>query len=389
VELNERLGVSRSAARCGVPGAVQIAQTLATPRRLAREVDVVEDICGLSHRQGAQFRAGLETVARCLGTKFADLAERGSGPRWLDVAAPTHLQVDVERGWALFHADRVRARCSDTVVVADRCELEAVDCYRIKRLSLDARGIYDDPAAFKAFTDVLENPSGETVRAFRRELKRITERAAGPAERQYRERVSAQARTQVTRSELVVLGDDSTVRGVTRYQVRETVVPLAELLRDDKDLIWAIAGRHGGNAPNRGADSIQRPVLDALRQIEDNVVLRHTRQADRNTTVWRALDTRVDLASAVMVGAGNHLIRGAEVERGHVRAGNLGRFESLVRTALTERENQRAVARSRAERETQRVEARQRADAERLPGTRRRGESGYPSRGDTSRGDRW
>jgi hypothetical protein len=88
---------------------------------------------------------------------------------------------------------------------------------------------------------------------------------------------------------------------------------------------------------------MQRPILKALREIGDDTLLRHTGRTDGDTTVRQLFrGTEVDLAAAVMIGAGNHLTRASEVDRGRTRDGNLARFHRCLRETRAARATERA-----------------------------------------------
>ncbi|MGA5303789.1 hypothetical protein ACPCHT_27960 [Nucisporomicrobium flavum] len=341
--LRDQLSESRTAARGGAPGPVHAVRLLTAGRALARELDILESLGVLPDGQDERMLAELDGVAGLLGTDVEDLTERARGPRWLEVASPAHGSVDAERRWGRFNAEYVDARRAGTVVIADHCEFEATDRYGVDRLSVDASSIYDDRGALEALADVLDNPSRETVRALRNHLERITASVPEAGDQRYRQKLSERTRTEVSESDVVIAGDGADLHGTTRYHVREVTVPLAELLLEREDLIWALAGRDPANSDRQDREAVQRPILAALREIGDDTLLRHTGRTDGATTVRQVFrGTEVDLAAAVMIGAGNHLTRVSEVDRGHTRDGDLARFHRCLQDTRAARAAERA-----------------------------------------------
>ncbi|WP_203835375.1 hypothetical protein [Winogradskya humida] len=342
--LRDQLTESRTVARGGEPQPVQAVRLLTAGRALARELDVLESLGVLHEGQHERMQAGLDSIAGLLGTDVEDLTERARGPRWLEVASPSHGAVDAERKWGRFNANYVDARRAGTVVIADHCEFEATDRYRIDRLSVEASSIYDDRGALEALAEVLDNPSEQSVRALRKHLKRIT--AANmpePGQQRYRQKLSERTRTEVAECDVVIAGDGTDLHGTTRYHLRQVNVPLAELLLEREDLIWALAGRGPASNDRRDREAMQQPILKALREIGDDTLLRHTGRTDGDTMVRQQFrGTKVDLAAAVMIGAGNHLTRISEVDRGRTRDGNLARFHRCLRETRAARATERA-----------------------------------------------
>jgi len=224
--------------------------------------------------------------------------------------------------------------------VANDCRLSAKEHYHIKRVSLDCGSFVDDEAAVRALAAMLIHPSDENIRALQREVNRIAGPVRGPVERTYREQLSTGATTRVGGADLVVAGDGSRLRSTTEYHLRETVVPLAELLRDNGDLVRAMAGR--GDMKGR--------ILGALRSIADDDLLVNVRDLDDGRTSVRRSNSaiRVDLGAAVMIGAGNRMIRERRVDAARPREGNLARFDRLVRQTLRAHEKDQAREAERA-----------------------------------------
>lgn len=326
LRLRDRLAESRAEARGRAPRPTRLVRTLTAARELARELDVAESVGVLPRERRDQMRQELGRLAGCLGTDLERVAASTREPKWLDVASPAHGQVNVAGARTFFRPGHVAATEASAVVVANDCRLEAVDHYHLRRVSLDCGSLYRDEAAVESFAAMLAEPSEESIQAFREQLRRIASPAPEPGRQVYRERVAARVNTHLDHPDVAVLGDESHVRSTTRYHVRETVVPLADLLYEREDLIRALAA-------GQGDAGLEKPIVDAIGEVEDVALLRYATNLDAgHSTVRRSLDTRrVDLAAAMMVGAGNTLTRGSEVEAGRARAGNLASFDRRVR----------------------------------------------------------
>ncbi|WP_130509698.1 hypothetical protein [Krasilnikovia cinnamomea] len=326
LRLRDRLAEARAEARDRPPRAARLVRTLTAARELARELDIAESVGVLPPRRRDQMGQELGHLAGCLGTDLERVAAPTREPKWLDVASPAHGQVNVAGARTLFRPGHVAASDASAVVVANDCELEAVDHYHLRRVSLDCGSLYRDNAAVESFAAMLAEPSEQSIQAFREQLRRIVSPVPEPGRQVYRERVAARVNTHLDHPDVAVLGDESHVRSTTAYHVRETVVPLADLLYEREDLIQALA-------EGQGDVSLEKPIQDALGEIEDVALLRYAMNPDGGrTNVRRSLDTRrVHLAAAMMVGAGNTLTHSSEVEAGRARLGNLARFDRRVR----------------------------------------------------------
>ncbi|MEU8614562.1 hypothetical protein AB0C29_41905, partial [Actinoplanes sp. NPDC048791] len=326
LRLHDRLAESRAEARDSAPRPARLVRTLIAARELARELDIAESLGVLPRPRRDQLDQELGGLAGCLGVGFEQVAAPTRQPKWLDVASSAHGQVNVAGARTFFRPGHVAATDAEAVVVANDCKLEAVDHYHLRRVSLDCAGLYRDAAAVDSFAAMLAEPSEETIQDFRDQLRRIADPAPEPGSQSYRERVAARVNTHLDHPDVAVLGDDSHVRSATRYHVHETVVPLADLLNEREDVVRALAA-------GQGDAGLERPIMDALGKVEDLALLRYATDGDGGgTTVRRSPGTRrVDLAAAVMVGAGNTLTRKSEVDAGPAGAGNLARFDRQVR----------------------------------------------------------
>ncbi|MGW4940824.1 hypothetical protein ACWEOZ_04435 [Actinoplanes sp. NPDC004185] len=325
LRLRDRLAESRAEAGDGAPRPARLVRTLIAARDLARELDVAESLGVLPSERRDRLDQQLARLAGCLGTEFEQVAAPTREPKWLDVASPAHDQVNVAGARTFFRPGHVTATDAAAVVVANDCKLESVDHYHLRRVSLDCASLYRDAAALDAFAAMVAEPTEASIQDFRDQLRRIAEPVPESGPRSYRERVAARVNTHLDHPDVAVLGDESQVRSATRYHVHETVVPLVDLLHQDEDLVRALAA--GPDGPDRG-----QPIMDVLGRVDDSALLRYAMSGEgEGVTVRRSPGARrVDLAAAVMVGAGNTLTHRSEVEAGPAGAGNLATFDRLV-----------------------------------------------------------
>jgi hypothetical protein len=283
------------------------------------------DDAGLTHDQLHRLEPSIDSLASELGTALADASIADpQPPMWLDVASPAHGQVNISGVLTAFSERHVTTADSATVVTANDCTLEAVDHYHIRRVSLDCRSLYDDETAMAAFVHAMLDPSHRNISRLLGRLSRLVD-PAPDAETQHHHRLPARVTTCTERAAVVAMGPGSTAHTTTIYHVRETVVPLAELLLQYPGLIHDLANLRAG-------DTLGDLILVALGQVEDPILLRNAANLPAvGTSVSHSLGgTRVRLANAVMVGWGNTLITGSKVDRGRSRLTNLARFDRKV-----------------------------------------------------------
>ena len=325
VHLDEKTGTARRGL-----GTADVLPLLAAARYFAEEVDRA-DIPELL-RQGIAKETG--ELAALLGARFGEAVrtDRDRVPLWLDVASPTHGRINVAGERHRFPAGHVETRGTTALVAADNCELRTVDHYHVRRVTLDCESLHRDGPALEAFVAVLVDPSEENIAALRERLREIVQPDAVPDVQMYHQQLPARVETRSDQDDVVFLGDSSTVRSTTRYHIRETVVPLADLLHHRPGLIEALAEEYV-----HGVSPIA--ILAALGDVDDMEVLRHARGLDDGeTSVTHDMGTvRVGLASAVMIGYGNRITASTTVKTGKPKEGNLSRFDEMVRTQVEAR----------------------------------------------------
>ncbi|MEV7329723.1 hypothetical protein [Micromonospora sp. NPDC093244] len=272
----------------------------------------------------------LEPLIDLLATELgADLARADAAgpqpPKWLDVASPAHGRVNVSGVLTAFSKGHVTTADSATVVTANDCTLEAEEHYHVRRVSLDCSSLFVDDKAMEAFVYAMLDPSSSNISRLLDRLERLIDPPRDAETQLYHYRLPADVSTHTERSAAVVMGTGSTAHTTSNYHVRETVVPLDELLLRHPDLIYDLAMRRDG-------DTLGEPLLAALGQVEDPVLLRNARSLPPvQTSVSHSLGgTRVRLANAVMVGYGNTLTATSEVQRGQSRLTNLSRLDREV-----------------------------------------------------------
>jgi hypothetical protein len=274
----------------------------------------------------SRLEPSMAALASELGARLvAPDANASQPPMWLDVVPPAHGHVNVAGVLTAFSKGHVTLADSATVVTANDCKLEAKDHYHVRRVSLDCRSLYKDAKAMAAFVRAMHDPSPDNTTRLLNELKRIIDPHRPVEPQHYRHRLPAPVSTDTARAGVVAMGAGSTVHTTTKYHLRETVIPLAELLLLQPGLIAALATRPDG-------DTMAEPLLKALGMVEDLNLLRNARNFPSvSTSVSHSLGgTRVRLASAVMVGYGNTLTATSAVERGRQRLTNLSRFNRAV-----------------------------------------------------------
>lgn len=250
-------------------------------------------------------------------------------PMWLDVASPPHGRVNVRGLRTHFEAGHVTAGDSDVVVQADDCRLDAIDHYHVRRVSLDCTSLYRDPAVIEAFVAVMLDPSDRNVGAFAALLRGLVGPPVETGEALHREAIAPHATSLAEHSGLVVQGDGTTLSSTTHYHVRETVIPLAELLNARPELIRSLAA---ALRPETGAADPLAEILSAVGALEIHDLLRRATGLDDGVTeVSRSFGgTRVDLAAAVLVGCGNELRRRSEIDVAPRLGGHLAKFDRAV-----------------------------------------------------------
>ncbi|MEU4397814.1 hypothetical protein [Micromonospora orduensis] len=288
-------------------------------------IAVLED-ADLPDNQLRQLEPLIDSLASQVG---ADLpgADTG-GPQtsvWLDVASPAHGYVNVSGVLTAFSKGHVTTADSASVITANDCTLEAEEHYHLSRVSLDCRSLYDDEEAMKAFVHALLDPSPRNISRLFAQLERIIDLSPDAETQLYRHRLPACVTARTERAAVVAMGAASVAHTTSIYRVRETVIPLAELLLRQPRLIYDLATRFDG-------DTLDEPLLTALGKVKDSVLLRNATDlpAVRTSVSYSLGGTRVRMANAVMVGHGNTLVAIRKVKRGRSRTGSLVRLDREV-----------------------------------------------------------
>jgi hypothetical protein len=262
----------------------------------------------------------------------------------LDVASAAHEQV---RAWGLASfvpAHDVRAHDATAVVAANDCTLRQVDHYHVRRVSLDMEPLRRDGPAGRALRDLVANPTDrDRQSAFLRQLERLGGPSPDPGPTTRGMAASPTARIRVNSADVVQRGDGSRLNANTHYHVRETVLPVAELLRGNRDLVESFAAALRPDAAPGQQAAVLRGLLSSAGAVDDLALLQHADGLPRADTSLLSLFgwTRVDRASAVMLGTGNRLETSMRLDRATLRPGtvvrDLDRLGRHVRPAPVDR----------------------------------------------------
>jgi hypothetical protein len=257
----------------------------------------------------------------------------------LDVAAPGHAQVRTCGLASFIPAHHVHARKSTAVVTANDCTLRSVDHYHVRRVSLDFDPLLRDRAAFNALRLLADNPHDPALRAaFERHLDRLAGPRPAPGQTQESLPVTASAVATVTSSDVVQQGDGSTLNATTNYHLRETFIPIVEILQHNKDLVPAFAASLASDAPPAESARVLRALLAASGDVEDLDLLAHADvdgALPPDTSVLSLFGwTTVSRASAIMLGTGNVLETRMELDRPGLRRSDVLQDMARVRTKM-------------------------------------------------------
>ncbi|WP_285681018.1 hypothetical protein [Actinoplanes sp. NBRC 103695] len=323
-----RLGEHVFARRLGTgQEAADFLPVLSAARKVAAELDKAV----LASDDRERFDLEITRLAWQLGEKLGDAIEfdRRTVPIWLDVASPAHGRINVMGERSRFAPNHVVTETATTVVTANDCTLEAVDHYHLRRVSLDCESLYSNGPAVKAFVALLLDPSARNRAELRERLSEIVHTAAEVGGQTHHQKLSPQADTLANQPDVVFLGDRSTICSTTRYHVRETIFPLADLLYHQPALIDDLVNEYLYGTP-------ARHIRSALADVEDADLLHHSHELDDGqVSVTRsAFGVRVGLASAVMIGYGNRLVARSAVDVGTTEDGNLSRFDEIIRMQI-------------------------------------------------------
>jgi hypothetical protein len=251
-----------------------------------------------------------------------------------DVAGPAHGRVNVVGLARLFPAHTVHAQQSTAVVTANDCALRSVDHYHVHRVSVsfDRLLLSDDRVRDELARLVLKPADAQRIKAFQRALQRVSTTdsnqpntpASIPLHRSYVHTV--------TDNTVVLRGDRSRLNLRSRYVVEEAELPIVDLLAQDPALIQSFAEALAAPAAAPQTGAFLRDLLRAGGRTDDLALLAYASDLPTPDTWLFSLFgvARVDQASAVMIGSGNRLTTGLELDRPKVsKAGVLGDLAEL------------------------------------------------------------
>ncbi|TDO31070.1 hypothetical protein [Paractinoplanes brasiliensis] len=305
--------------------------------RVVRAAQRVATAVADAERRGPATPAALEGLVARVG-ELAGLLELEPPaelpPMFLDVAAPGHGELVVRERRTHFGPGHVSTTDSDVVVQANDCHLDAVDHYHVRRVTLDCKSLYRDPLAVERFADVMADPSDRAVGALKDRLRHLAGPPREDGVQAYRREISPYVSVDSHRSKLVNQGDGAKLRVRAHYHVRETVIPLAEMLNERPELIGELAAafRGGPHASDPAAT-----MLTAVGDLETRDLLAGAPDlGHRNTSVTHSFrGASVDLASAVMVGYGNTISRRSEIDLATRLGGSLKKLDVALARAVS------------------------------------------------------
>jgi hypothetical protein len=251
----------------------------------------------------------------------------GPHPATLDVVSPSHGRVRVSGLAQFFPAHAVHARRSTAVVTGDNCELQSVDHYHVRRVtvSLDPLMERGSPGHI-ALQRLIEDPTDRGIARFQRSMGGIVR----PVEqRQTQASVPVRLRhlTSVTSSEMVQQGSESRTDLVTHYMVEESELPIVDLLARDSGLVRSLAAAATADESTHGPATQQflRRTARCAGHADDLTLLEHSSDLHTPDTLLLGLFgvDIADQASVVMVGSGNRLDQDMAVHRSRLSAGTV------------------------------------------------------------------
>jgi hypothetical protein len=237
------------------------------------------------------------------------------GPARLLVSAVGGGEVAVS-GW-LTPARIVHATKSENVVVGNDCTLETTEHHHLDRVVVSLEGIFESPRVLAAIDNLRSKGYTPALdAAFKRALRdTLVERGHDPGTLDTP--LAPEHVNVTTRSGVVMVGEGSHFETETPVFVRETVLPVAELLYGDVGLRRAFVEtlREPG-FPGPATAHFLVGLMQAANDVDDL----HLLDFAGATGVYDAAVfglfgfTRVSNAGVVLAGAGNSVVRGVEVD---------------------------------------------------------------------------
>jgi hypothetical protein len=244
----------------------------------------------------------------------------------LDVASPAHGQVRTCGLARFFPAHTIHAQRSTAVVAGNNCTLQSVDHYHVHRVSVSLDPLLTDGPAREALQQLLRAPHDSArIADFQRALRRLSTASAdrGPTHDSTSARPSHV--TSVMASTAVQQGDGSRMNVTSRYVVEESVLPIVDLLAEDKDLVRSFAEALLEDQPGPGRVAFLRDLRRVCGSVDDLALLDHARDLDASDTHLLCLFgfAFADQASAVMIGSGNELVVRMQVDHPGLSQGDV------------------------------------------------------------------
>jgi hypothetical protein len=319
--------------------------TLVPMREAARTLVAELEAAGLSDDLLAKLQPLIDTLSEYLGcalkyppTRFENTphARSDHGPQRLLVAARGGGNVSVG-GWLaparLFHVTK-----SDNVIIGNDCELRQTEHHHFERIGVATQDMFNDDAVRRTLRDLVQDPeSAGHDRAFRNALvDLLAGQRQAPAEAVETALASSFA-SAVTRSGVVQVGDGSELESDMPIYVREVELPLAELLVRDSALRHAFVSVIRDPDPEgNGTQMFLRTMLSAAPDTDHDMLLADAASDGvYDAAVFGLFGfTNISNAGAVLAGAGNTLVRDAELDTGTFFDQDVVHMLSTLRTDL-------------------------------------------------------
>jgi hypothetical protein len=240
-------------------------------------------------------------------------------------------------GWLapawLFHVSK-----SDNVIIGNDCELRQTEHHHFERVGVATQDMFDDDAVRRTLRDLVQDPgSAGHDRAFRGALVDLLARQRQVPGEDVETALAGSFASAITRSGVVQVGDGSELETDVPIHVREMELPLAELLVRDSALRHAFVSVIRDPDPEgNGTQMFLQAMLSAAPDTDHDTLLADAASDGvYDAAVFGLFGfTNISNAGAVLAGAGNTLIRDAEIDTGTFFDQDVIHMLSALRTDL-------------------------------------------------------
>jgi hypothetical protein len=263
---------------------------------------------GLPVGAGRTARPWVE-AGRAVGRAGRTSAGRRAGAR-LQVASPAHGRV---RAWGTSRfvaANTVHVSGAAGVVAGNDCRLRSVDHYHVNRVSVSFAPLLRDGAAKAALRALLLAPEDSAaIGRLQRHARRLAGAGSGGGTTEVAVAARPAVSTSIVSCDAVQVGNGSTMTATTHHIVRDSELPIVDLLAGNANLVRLFA--HALTADESGPE--RAAFLAKLRlvagTVDDLAVLDHATGLDAGNSriVGFFGPTVVRGAAAAMIGSNNEL----------------------------------------------------------------------------------